>query len=167
MDDEQIDKLINTPKRISDPPSKAWRDEGFQRRKDFRLEAIDGSGNFRGFARQSVTFPENFSIGLEYEPTNGDDSIILMRCNGPHGDFNSTIDPEHPHFHPHVHRASSLALEKRERAEKYATRTDRFITVEQAMSFFLETVNLDLDERERFFEEDLQRDLFSDLEQQT
>lgn len=164
VDDSEISQLISKPKRISDPPSKTWREKPFQRRKDFRLEAIDGSGKFRAFARQSSMYPENFSIGLEFEPENGDDSMILIRCNGPHGDFNNRVNPEHHHFHPHVHRASSAALEKNERAEKYAIRTDQFVTFEQAMRFFLEIINLDPEDKVRFFQEDLQRNLFEGLE---
>jgi hypothetical protein len=67
--------------------------ESFQRRKDFRLESSDGSGEqFRTFARQNVAFPENLSIGLEYEPQDGQDATILIRCNGPHVEFNGEID---------------------------------------------------------------------------
>jgi len=67
--------------------------ESFQRRKDFRLESSNGSGEqFRAFARQNVAFPENLSIGLEYEPQDGQDATILIRCNGPHVEFNGEVD---------------------------------------------------------------------------
>jgi hypothetical protein len=127
VDDIEISRLIRTLKRITERPTKAWKDETYQRRKDFRLESADGGGEkFRAFARQSTVYPENFSIGLEYDPPDAEDSVILIRCNGPHRDFNGQSNPEHPHFHPHVHKASSLAISKGERAEKYAERTDKF-----------------------------------------
>jgi len=157
VDDREIDELLALPKRITEPPSKKWREEDSQRRKDFRLESFDGTYKFRAFARQSIVYAENFSIGLEYEPASGDDSMILIRCNGPHGDYNGQLQPEHPHFHPHVHKASSRALLRGERAEKYATRTTDFLTAEQAVAFFLNVVNVSSSEREQFFREELER----------
>ncbi len=163
MNDAEIVRLLALPKRVTEPPSKTWKEEGIQRRKDFRLESPGGSGEqFRAFARQNVAFPENFSIGLEYEPQDGQDATILIRCNGPHGDFNGEISPDKPHFHPHVHKASSRAIDNGERAEKYATRTDEFVDVKQAMRFFLKTVNVNAEDQDRYFEEDLRRTLFDE-----
>ncbi len=166
VNDTEISRLIGLPKKLTIPPSKTWKDESFQRRKDFCLEAEgEGAEKFRAFARQSKVYPENFSIGLEYEPQDGADPIILIRCNGAHGDFNGQINPEHPHFHPHVHKASNRAISSGERAEKYAERTDKFVTVQQAMRFFLQAVNVDTNEQNRFFEEDLRTTLFDQLEE--
>lgn len=164
MDDAEIFRLISMPKRITEPPSKAWKEDAWQRRKDFCLEASDGQGQkFRAFARQSKIYPENFSIGLEYEPQDGQDAIILIRCNGPHGDFNAQTNTDHPHFHPHVHRASYSALSKGERAERYAERTNEFTNVKQAMRYFLETVGVEAEDQNRYFEEDLRKTLFEDI----
>ena len=74
------------------------------------------------------------------------------------------MNSDRPHFHHHVHRASSLALKNGERAEKYAERSDQFGSVREAMRFFLDTINVDVEDQARFFEEDLQRTLFDDLE---
>jgi hypothetical protein len=164
VNDTEIARLISLPKKITEAPSKAWKEDSFQRRKDFCLESADNGGErFRAFARQSTAFPENFSIGLEFEPQDGQDAIILIRCNGAHGDFNGKSNPEHPHFHHHVHRASSRAIDRGERAEKYAERTDQFADVKQAMRFFLEAVNVDLEDQRRYFEEDLRRTLFDEI----
>jgi hypothetical protein len=76
MNDAEIQRLIRVPKRVSEAPAKNWRQDLAQKRKDFRLTSIEGQESFRAFARQSMVFPENFSIGLEYEPTDGSDPII-------------------------------------------------------------------------------------------
>jgi hypothetical protein len=111
MTDVEIQRLLNLPKQISDPPSKNWRTEESHRRKDFGLASIDGEIRFRAFARQHIRFVENFSIGLEYLPDDGTEGVILMRCNGPHGDFNRATNSEHPHYHSHIHTASEAAID--------------------------------------------------------
>jgi hypothetical protein len=160
MNDVEIQRLIRMPKRISEPPAKHWRQDLAQRRKDFRLESIEGQESFRAFARQSNVFPENFSIGLEYEPSDGSDPIILIRCNGPHGDYNRGADPDHPHFHPHIHIATESAISAGERAERIASRTNEFLGVKEAMQFFLRTVSVNEEDQAIYFEEDITQLLF-------
>jgi hypothetical protein len=160
MEDAEIQRLIRIPKRIAEAPSKDWKNELSQRRRDFRLVSSDGEESFRAFARQSLVFPENFSIGLEFEPLDGSDSIILVRCNGPHGDYNRAAKPDHPHFHSHIHMASQEAIEKGFRAESNATETNRFASVREAMRFFLDLVNLNADEQQKYFQEDVTPTLF-------
>ena len=120
MTDDEIQRLLKLPKQVSDPPTKSWRTEELHRRKDFGLVSKDGETRFRAFARQSIRFQENFSVGLEYEPDDGTDGVILIRCNGPHGDFNRAVNPTHPHYHPHIHVASAEAIEAGQRAESSA-----------------------------------------------
>jgi hypothetical protein len=159
MDDEEIQILISVPKRIAEAPSKDWKNEAFQRRKDFRLVSEDGE-QFRAFARQSIVFPENFSIGLEFEPRDGSESIILIRCNGPHGDYNRAEKPNHPHFHSHIHMATEEAIAQGRRAESSATETDQFASVREAIRFFLNAVNLNFEEQHRHFADDVNLMLF-------
>jgi hypothetical protein len=71
MTDVEIQRLLKLPKQVSDPPTKNWRAEELHRRKDFGLVSKDGEARFRAFARQHIRFPENFSVGLEYEPEDG------------------------------------------------------------------------------------------------
>jgi len=160
MTDVEIQRLLNLPKQISDPPSKNWRTEESHRRKDFGLVSKDGEVRFRVFARQHLRFAENFSIGLEYEPEDGTDSIILMRCNGPHGDFNRAINPTHPHYHPHIHTASAEAIEAGERAESRAAITSEYSTIKGAIRYFLNAVAVDANDQARYFPDDLRMTLF-------
>jgi hypothetical protein len=160
MDDAEIQRLISTPKRIAEAPSKDWRNDLAQKRKDFRLVSSDGAESFRAFARQSLVWPENFSIGLEFEPKDGSDCIILIRCNGPHGDYNRAAKPDHPHFHCHVHLATEAAISQGLRPESAAKESDKFASVKEAMRFFLETVNLNREEQDRYFADDVMPSLF-------
>jgi hypothetical protein len=160
MNDAEIQRLIRAPKKISEPPSRNWRLDLAHRRKEFRLVSVDGQESFRVFARQSTVFPENFSIGLEYEPTDGPDSVILFRCNGPHGNYNRAIDPDHPHFHSHIHIATEAAISAGERAERHATRSNEFVTIKEAMRFFLGAVNIDEEDQLQHFEDDVTLTLF-------
>ncbi|QMV19333.1 hypothetical protein GOB94_12050 [Granulicella sp. 5B5] len=160
MTDTEIQRLLNLPKQISDPPSKNWRTEDLHRRKDFRLVSKDGDVRFRAFARQHVRFPENFSVGLEYEPDDGTDSVILIRCNGPHGDFNRAINPLHPHYHPHIHIATAEAIDAGQRAECHAEITTEFASIKEAIRYFLNAVAVDANDQSRYFSDDLRLTLF-------
>ena len=62
---EIIDELISRPKRISKPPTREFKEENRHRRKDMELTGVDG-GDFIVFIRQSLEFPEDFSVGLAY-----------------------------------------------------------------------------------------------------
>jgi hypothetical protein len=160
MTDVEIQRLLKLPKQVSDPPTKNWRTEELHRRKDFGLVSKDGECRFRVFARQHVRFTENFSVGLEYEPDDGSVSVILLRCNGPHGDFNRAVDPTHPHYHPHIHTASAEAIEAGERAESRAAITCEFSSVKQAIRYFLNAVAVDANDQARYFQDDLRATLF-------
>jgi len=160
MTDTEIQRLLNLPKQVSDPPTKNWRTEELHKRKDFGLVSKDGDVHFRAFVRQHLRFVENFSIGLEYEPDDGTDSIILLRCNGPHGDFNRAQNPSHPHYHPHIHTASAEAIEAGERAESRAAITTEFSSIKEAIRYFLNAVAVDVNDQARYFEDDLRLTLF-------
>ena len=163
MTDEEIQRLLNLPKQITDPPTKTWRTDELHKRKDFGLISKDGEARFRGFARQHVRFQENFSVGLEYEPDDGSDSVILIRCNGPHGDFNRAANASHPHYHPHIHKASAQAIEGGLRAESRAEITTEFSSLKEAMRYFLNAIEVDANDQARYFQDDLRPTQF-DLE---
>ena len=73
-------------------------------RNDMKMVSKGHPGEFNAFFRRSEDFPENFSIGLSYDPKDGSGEITLLRCNGPHGVFNGTFDPTHPHWGYHIHK---------------------------------------------------------------
>jgi hypothetical protein len=82
-----IDALISCVKKVSDPPRRELRLAGAHWRNDMKLVSVKVDGEFSAFIRRSDDFPENFSIGLNYDPKDGSGEITLIRCNGQHGVF--------------------------------------------------------------------------------
>ena len=138
----ELDELITCPKEFAEPPRRELRLEGNQRRNDMRLRSRDGDREFRVFVRMHDEFNENFSIGLVHLPKDGSGELVLLRCNGPHGEYNASFDPQHPHAEFHVHRASENALRAGFRPEKWADRTENFASYKEALSYFLREVNI-------------------------
>ena len=111
--------------------------DGRHRRNDFEVAAEEGEHNFSVFLRQSIDFPENFSVGLTYESPEEHHSICLLRCNGPHGDHaNLPSEPPH-HFRFHLHLARNEAMEAGIRTEFFAEETDSYATFEEAVVYFV------------------------------
>ena len=106
-------------------------------RNDCKLVANGVEGEFSVFIRRSEDFPENFSIGIVYEPKDGSGEITLLRCNGQHGIFNSSFDPHHAHFTYHIHRASETAIAHGFKPEKFAENTEDFASFEGAVQHFV------------------------------
>jgi len=80
---DELDGLISCPKEVSDPPKREMRLERAHWRNDAKLIASNGlQGDFVMFMRKNEDFPENFSIGLIYNPHDGQGEIPLFRCNG-------------------------------------------------------------------------------------
>lgn len=138
----ELDDLINCPKEIIELARRDLRLEGNQRRNDMRLRAEGDDREFRVFMRMHNEFNENFSIGLVHLPKDGSGELALLRCNGPHGEYNANFDPEHPHAEFHVHRASEAAIRAGFRPEKRAERTERFASYREAFAYFLQEINI-------------------------
>lgn len=138
----ELDELIACPKQIMEAPRREMRLEGSQRRNDMGLRSTVGDREFRVFMRMHDEFSENFSIGLAYNPKDGTGEIILLRCNGPPGAYNSNFDPLHPHAEFHVHRASEDAIRSGYRAERRAQRTQDFASYREALTYFLRETNI-------------------------
>lgn len=139
---KEIDDLIACAKTVSDPPKKEMKRDRGHLRNDLALTSTDGESEFRVFLRQNEDFPESFSIGLVYTPRDGTGEVTLLRCNGPHGDYNQSFDPAHPHSDYHVHRASAEMIESGLRPEARAASTKDYASFEQALSFFLKATNI-------------------------
>lgn len=104
--DDELSKLINCPKLVVDPPRREMRVDGKMKRNDMVLKSTDGQHAFRVFMRQSDEFPENFSIGLVYQPGEEPGSFPLIRCNGQHG--GERVHPHHAVFHIHRTKAADI-----------------------------------------------------------
>lgn len=160
----EIDYLIGCAKVVSEPPKREMKGAAGHLRNDAKLVASDGQtkGEFAVFMRRNEDFPENFSIGLIYRPLDGRQEITLLRCNGPHGDFNRSLDPNHPHCLFHIHHAEQSALDAGLAAESRAYTTSEYASYEEAMGFFLKTVNIAPNEASKHFSSMTQGSLFSE-----
>jgi hypothetical protein len=150
---KDIDDLIACPKEISEPPKKDMKLADAHWRNDMKLVASNGIlGEFLVFMRRSEDFPENFSIGLIYQPNDGRAEVVLLRCNGQHGVYNGGAgNASHPHWDYHIHVASEKALEAGERAERHADKSSAYASFEEAVQYFILRVNLSNRDVEKYF----------------
>jgi hypothetical protein len=128
-------------------------------RNDCKVVANGIEGAFSIFIRRSEDFPENFSVGIVYEPKDGSGEITLLRCNGQHGIFNGSFDPDHAHFTFHIHRASEIAIANGFKPEKYAENTEEFASFEEAVQYFVKLINLDAADAKRHFPDRTAQDM--------
>jgi len=136
--EEQIKELVQCPKTIVDPPKKINEGRESFFKKAFTLSSIDGNYHFNGFITQNLTFPENFSIGLSYNPKDEKGSIVLLRCNGPHGGIKNI--PHHASCH--IHSATAERINNGLKPEGEIELTEDYATIETAIHFFLKKINL-------------------------
>jgi hypothetical protein len=156
--DDEIGALIHCPKEVSDPPRREMRSTGADHRNDMKLTSDECQGAFSVFLRRNIDFPENFSVGLIYHPNDGREALILMRCNGPHGECNGHFDASHPHWSYHVHKATEEAIESGLRPERKAEQVDAYGSFEEAIQYFVKEINLKKSDADKYFPGDsLQR----------
>jgi hypothetical protein len=139
----ELQELLAIPKLITEPPRREMKLERGSWRNDMRLRSVEGGHDFRVFMRKSEEFPENFSIGLAYLPKDGNGEVVLLRCNGPHGEFNATFNASHPHYSFHVHQATEETIASGERPENHAETCSEFASYEEALQYFIRAVNID------------------------
>ncbi len=82
--DEIIEELLSCQKKVTNSPKDSGVGRGSSKIK-FALESTDGTYSFSGFISKNLTFQENFSIGLVYQPKDEKGTIVILRVNGPHG----------------------------------------------------------------------------------
>ena len=138
---QTLDELISYPKIITEHPKKDMRLDRGSFRKDMRLKSSDGKEDFSVFIRQNESFPENFSIGLDYHPKDGRGSIILLRCNGQHGHFEDCFGNISFHNCFHIHRAREENISSGVRSERGAEITTEYANLNQAIQYFFKTIN--------------------------
>lgn len=139
----ELDELISCPKQVVDPPRKELRSERGYLRNDMTLGSRDGEWRFSVFMRVNERFPENFSVGLIYNPRDEPGDLTLLRCNGPHGEHdNSPIEDPQPHFGYHIHRARADVINAGLLPQKFAELTDAYASFPEALHHFLRLANI-------------------------
>ncbi len=144
--DELIDELINCSKKVIDAPKDSSVGRGSSKTK-FLLESIDGQHSFSGFISKNLTFQENYSIGLVYNPKEEKGKIVLLRVNGPHGPNENA-----PHHNgPHVHLSTAERINAGLKPEGVIETEVPYSTVEDAIQHYLKRINIILADRQKYF----------------
>lgn len=141
--DEEIEHLINCRKIIVEKPKKEMIVERGTERNGMLLAAKDEQYSFQVFMRQLIAFPERFSIGLVYNPSDSPDKLILLRCNGAHGEHKNKVIDNVTIPGCHIHRATNAAIVEGLAAEAHAKATDAFFSYEQALIYFFQIANIE------------------------
>lgn len=103
--------------------------------------------SFGAFISRNLTFQENFSIGLTYQPKDEKGTIVLLRVNGPHGP-NENI----PHHEgPHVHIATAERINAGLKPEGMIETEVPYSTIEDAIQYFAKRINIIAADRQKHF----------------
>ena len=145
--DELIKELISCQKRIVDSPKDLKMGRTSFLKRHFTLMSVDGNYNFNGFITQSLIFSENFSIGLVFNPKGEKGTIVLLRCNGPHGGTKITSH----HATCHIHRATAERINTGLKPEGNIELTQEYSTIESAIQFYVKHINLLPDDKQKYF----------------
>lgn len=109
LDGYSFDDLLQAEKKIiSKEPKSGYKEEFNHLRTDLELEAVSIKARYRMFIRQNKTYPENFSIGLEYYGPQG--TVKLIRFNGAHKRIEDKIDDHHYNYHIHIETGEEDSL---------------------------------------------------------
>lgn len=144
--DQFIQDLIVCPKTIIEAP----KDSGINRgsfKIVFGMSSIDGLHNFKGFISRNTIFPENFSIGLIYNPIEEKGKFCLFRCNGLHGEVIKM--PHHSFFH--IHTVNADDINNGIKVERNIKKTEEYSTLEDAIQFYLNHINIHPEDRRKYF----------------
>ena len=146
MDRKIVDALISSNKKVITPPKKvdyADPKSTLILRNDFTCQSDDGK-EFEIFMRHNLQLPFIFSIGLMYKSSEG--TFILCRYNGKHFHKNKIGDTRSfDNFH--IHKLYDSQFQNNTWSKLDADITDKYITYEVALYYFLNDCHIDKWER--------------------
>lgn len=162
MNNDKINELIVSPKRIINKPKRAFRQKNQHFENDFTSKSLDSGVEFLVRMRKHTQLIENFSIMLEYYSPELQKDIKLIRFNGPHYGmhYNKVINSEYWNNKSHIHKATQEAIELGIRAENFAEITEKYEIFEDALLLFWKKINI-IDDIETFFPNIRQKTLFN------
>jgi hypothetical protein len=131
LSDPQIERLLKMPKRVSNPAARMVLDANHDKR-DYIVQSLDGSENFKIFVRQNKTVADDFSCGLMWVSPGGE-SMILTRYNGSSHEHPNKLEKQTISFDCHIHLATERYIKASMKPESYATRTSAYKTCEGAL----------------------------------
>ncbi|MFI5453638.1 hypothetical protein ACHMWN_15975 [Pedobacter sp. UC225_61] len=154
-----LEELITCAKIVVDAPMEMKQGRSGFMKRSFTLKSLDDKYSFSGFINQNLTFSENFSIGLVYNPREEKGTIVLLRCNGAHG---GTIHFPH-HASCHIHTSTADRLNNGVKSEDRIEITKEYLTIEEAIQYYVKRININSSDKHKYFPPPSgQRDLFGD-----
>lgn len=137
LNDEDIKRLLKAKKHVSSKTrSKSQR--GSEQR-DFVLQLEDGS-RLTLYLRQNIQDPDAFSCGLRLD--HGGESLTLCRYNGPDHAHRNPLEDEDLPIVAHIHVATERYQLAGLKPDKYASPTDRYKTLDEAVRCLVEDCNI-------------------------
>lgn len=146
--DELIEQLITCAKVITESPREGKEARAGYNKQTFALVSVDGAHTFSGFINQNETFPEHFSIGLVHHSGTEFGKVVLLRCNGPHGDH---VDGPPHHLGCHIHKASADLINEGIRGERNIEMTAEYVTIEEAIQYYIRKIGIEAKDRKKHF----------------
>lgn len=131
LTDEQIERLLGTPKKAISPNAR-WKTQRGSRQRNYDLESEDGKLRFTLYLRQNERIKESFSCGLLYLHAGGD-KVTLARYNGSDHPHYNPLDSTRADNHCHIHRATERYMAAGRKSEHYAESTDRYTDLDGAL----------------------------------
>jgi hypothetical protein len=142
LDQAEIDRLVRVTKMpVQSPAPQLPQLSTGHLRTNFDLQSQDGEDRFQVFIRVNEVLCENFSVGLIYKPKEGG-KVVLMRCNGEHGDHQNKVVNLNRFSGPHIHFAKAEAIDQSLKEENYAEPTSEYFTWEEAFRVFIQRANI-------------------------
>jgi hypothetical protein len=145
--DDYINELITCEKQILETPREGKEPRAGYRKTTFSLLSLHGEQSFTGFINQNLTFLENYSLGLVHLSKNEYGKVVLIRCNGLHGE-----NEQFPHhIGCHIHTATAKRIEDGLKPEGNIIMTNEYLTIEEAIQFYLKKIGILASDRLRYF----------------
>lgn len=140
LTEDRLRHLIRLDKRVVNPNAKQ-RPEGRHLRTDYRVVSVEGGVEFAMFTRQSSRLATSYSAGLRWLPP-GEESVMLVRCNGSSHEHTNSIEGDKLSFVCHVHTATERYLSINKRDEGYAEYASAYSDLPGALLHLLEICNV-------------------------
>lgn len=135
----ELDQFRLARKRILNPGAhwlKKPQARPAHRQRNFKVvRKGDETVEFQIYQRQNLNDNHDFSCGIAYLPR-GSEPLTLARYNGSSHEHGGIA------YHPHIHRASERAIAAGRKPESDATATDRFQTLEAALTCLVADFNV-------------------------
>ena len=133
--DAELDELRARPKKVTNPGARWVAKPGHRQRRYDVAAPDDDTRRFLLYQRQNAHDPLDFSCGLALV-SRGGRPLTLVRYNG----------PSHRHgairYRCHIHKTTAEAISLG-RPDSHAEATNRFATLEGAMSCLLDDCRID------------------------